>query len=254
VIRLIFCCVLWVLCSLIAAVVGFPALYLTGRIDLLWKLSVWASWVGYRSAGVRIRAVGKENLEDGRAYLFMSNHISNLDPPIITQLIGRRISIMAKQELFKIPLFGRAMLCANFVPVNRSNSRSALESVREAARVLRSGLAMLVFPEGTRSRDGKLLPFKKGPFHLAMEAGVPVVPVTIVGSRDAWRKGSMSMHSGEVVVNFHAPIDPRQFANKEELVAAVRTAIHAGLPEQYRDSPMDEPAGRSRSSQPQHRS
>ncbi len=88
------------------------------------------------------------------------------------------------------------------------HSSSAVESVREAAHVLQSGLGMLVFPEGTRSPDGRLLPFKKGPFHLAMEAGVPVVPITIVGSHEAWPKGRMSLHPGEVVVHFHAPIDP----------------------------------------------
>ncbi len=243
-IRLIFCALCWIFCSLVAAVVGFPVLYLTGRVDLLWRLSVWASYVGYRLAGIRVRSVGREKLEAGRAYLFMSNHASNLDPPIITYLLGGRISIITKQELFKIPLFGRAMRAASFVPINRADGRAALKSVHDAARVLQSGMAMLVFPEGTRSPDGKLLPFKNGPFHLAMEAGVPVVPVTMVGSHEAWPKGSMSLHPGEVVVHFHAPIDPRQFAHKEDLLAAVRAAIHSALPEPYRDSPTAEPASR----------
>jgi 1-acyl-sn-glycerol-3-phosphate acyltransferase len=242
VIRLLFCIVFWIVFSIPAAVVGFPALYLTGRVDLLWKLSLWGSRAGYRLAGIRVRSVGHENLQDGRSYLFMSNHVSNLDPPIITNSLGGRISIMTKQELFKIPFFGRAMHAAGFVPVNRSNRRAALGSVREAVRVLQSGLGMLVFPEGTRSGDGKLLPFKRGPFHLAMEAGVQVVPVTIVGSYEAWPKGKFSLHSGEVVVHFHPPIDPHKFARKEELLAAVRSAIHSGLPEQYRDSTTVEPA------------
>jgi 1-acyl-sn-glycerol-3-phosphate acyltransferase len=244
VIRLILCIAFWALFSIPAALVGFPALYLTGRIDLLWKLSLWAANAGYRLTGVRVRSVGLEKLENGRAYLFMSNHVSNLDPPIITSLLARRISIIAKQELFKIPLFGRAMRAADFVPINRSSRRSAISSVRDAARVLQSGLGMLVFPEGTRSRNGKLLPFKKGPFHLAMEAGVPVVPITIVGSYEAWPKGRMSLRPGEVVVNFHPPIDPHQFARKEDLLAAVRAAIHSALPEQYRDSTTVEPASR----------
>ena len=243
-IRLIFCTLCWIVCSLVAAVVGFPVLYLTGRVDLLWRLSVWASYAGYHLAGIRVRSVGREKLEAGRAYLFMSNHASNLDPPIITYLLGGRISIITKQELFKIPLFGRAMRAANFVPINRADSRAALKSVREAARVLQSGMAMLVFPEGTRSPDGKLLPFKNGSFHLALEAGVPVVPVTVVGSHEAWPKGSMSLHPGEVVVHFHAPIDPRQFAHKQDLLVAVRAAIHSALPEPYRDSPTAEPASR----------
>lgn len=240
-IRLLFCVICWIVFSIPAAVIGFPALYLTGRVDLLWKLSLWGTGMGYRLSGIRVRSVGHENLQDG-AYLFMSNHVSNLDPPAVTRMIGRRISIMTKQELFKIPLFGRAMHAAGFVAVNRRNRRAAIESVRDAVRVLQSGLGMLVFPEGTRSTDGKLLPFKKGPFHLAMEAGVPVVPITVVGSREAWPKGRMSLGSGEIIVHFHPPIDPRQFTNKEELLAAVRSAIHSALPAQYCDSATVEPS------------
>jgi len=242
VIRLIFCVVCWVLFSIPAALVGFPSLYLTGRIDRLWSLSLWAANAGYRLAGIRVRAVGREKLEDGRAYLFMSNHASNLDPPIITHLLGRRISIIAKLELFRIPLFGRAMRAGGFVAIDRSDRRSAVKSVRDAVCVLRSGLGMLVFPEGTRSPDGRLLPFKKGPFHLALDAGVPVVPITITGTHEAWPKGGMSMHPGEVVVYFHSPVDPHQFTRKEQLLAAVRTVIHSKLPEQYRDLPKAEPA------------
>ena len=192
--------------------------------------------MGYRLAGIRVRSVGREQLEDGRAYLFISNHVSNLDPPIITRQLGRRIAIIAKQELFKIPFFGRAMRAGNFVAVDRSDWRAAAGSVHQAAAVLQSGLGMLAFPEGTRSGNGKLLPFKKGPFHLAMEAGVPVVPITITGSREAWPKGSMSLRKGEVVVTFHAPIDPRRFTRKEDLLAAVRAVIESGLPVQYRSS------------------
>jgi 1-acyl-sn-glycerol-3-phosphate acyltransferase len=225
-------------------VFGFSSLYLTGSVDLLWKLSVWAGVAGYRLCGIRVRVVRQEKLEDGRAYLFLSNHASNLDPPVITPLLGQRISIMAKQELFKIPFLGRAMRAAGFVAVNRSDNRTAIRSIRDAIGVLQSGRGMLVFPEGTRSRDGKLLPFKKGPFLLAMEAGVPVVPITITGSHEAWPKGKISLHPGEIVVHFHAPIDPRQFARKEELLVAVRAAIHSALPESYRDSSTVEAASR----------
>jgi 1-acyl-sn-glycerol-3-phosphate acyltransferase len=235
--RLIFCTALWVLFALITAVIGFPALYITGRIDVLWSLSLWAARTGYRLAGIRVRAVGRENLQPGRAYLFMSNHTSNLDPPVIVPQLGRRIAIIAKQELFRIPLFGRAMRAANFVAVNRADRRSAVESVTNAAHVLQSGLGMLVFPEGTRSRDGRLLPLKKGPFHLAMEAGVPVLPITVVGTHQAWPKGTARLHATEIVVHFHPPIDPQQFASREELMSAVRAAIESALPDRYRDAP-----------------
>jgi 1-acyl-sn-glycerol-3-phosphate acyltransferase len=244
VIRLIFCVILWILFALVAALIGFPALYITGRIDVLWTVSVWAGRMGYRLAGIRVRAVGRENLQHGRAYLFMSNHTSNLDPPIIVPLLGRRIAIIAKQELFKIPLFGRAMRAGSFVAVNRAERRSAVESVSNAAHVLQSGLGMLVFPEGTRSRDGRLLPFKKGPFHLAMEAGVPVVPITIVGTHEAWPKGTAKLRAGEITVYFHAPIDPRRFESREELMVAVRAAINSALPERYRDSSTASPSAR----------
>jgi 1-acyl-sn-glycerol-3-phosphate acyltransferase len=235
VIRLLFCVILWILFALITALIGFPALYLTGRIDLLWELSLWAARGGYRLAGLRVRAVGREQLEKGRAYLFMANHTSNLDPPVIVPLLGRRIAIIAKQELFQIPLFGRAMRAASFVAVDRANPRSAMQSIRSAVHVLQSGLGMLVFPEGTRSRDGRLLPFKKTPFQLAVEAGVPVVPITVVGTHEAWPKGSMKLRATEVVVRFHAPIDPRQFRRKEELMAAVRAVIQSALPDSYLD-------------------
>ena len=241
-IRLIYCVILWTFFALIAAMAGIPALYLTGRIDVLWNLSLWAARTGSRLAGIRVRAVGREHLEPGRAYLFMANHTSNLDPPIITPLLGRRIAIIAKQELFKIPLFGYAMRKANFVALNRADRRSAVESVGNAVHVLQSGLGMMVFPEGTRSRDGRLLPFKKGPFHLAMEAGVPVVPITVVGAHEAWPKGTMKLRAGEVVVYFHRPIDPRRFASREELMAAVRSAINRALPEAYRDPATASPS------------
>jgi 1-acyl-sn-glycerol-3-phosphate acyltransferase len=230
-IRLFFCITLWIFFSLITALIGFPALYLTGRIDLLWNLSLWAARSGYRLAGIRVRTVGREHLEPNRAYLFIANHTSNLDPPVITSLLGRRVAIIAKQELFKIPLFGRAMRASSFVPVNRADPRSAVESVTNAAHVLQSGLGMLVFPEGTRSRDGRLLPFKKGPFELAMLAGVPVVPITIAGTHEAWPKGRMALHAGEIVVHFHPPVDPHQFQRREELLAAVRATIQSALPE-----------------------
>jgi len=242
VIRLIYCVILWTFFALIAAMAGFPALYLTRRIDVLWNLSLWAARTGSRLAGIRVRTVGREHLEPGRAYLFMANHTSNLDPPILTPLLGRRIAIIAKQELFKIPLFGYAMRKANFVALNRADRRSAVESVGNAVHVLQSGLGMMVFPEGTRSRDGRLLPFKKGPFHLAMEAGVPVVPITVVGAHEAWPKGTMKLRAGEVVVYFHWPIDPHRFASREELMAAVRSAINSALPEAYRDPATASPS------------
>lgn len=233
-IRLLWCLAMWALLAVPAALVGFPALYLTGRIDLLWRLSLWAARQGYELAGIRVRVEGAEHLADGRPALFVANHVSNLDPPIITAALGRRIAILAKKELFDIPIFGRGMRAAGFVAVDRSQRRAALDSVRQAVERLRNGASMLVFPEGTRSPNGCLQEFKKGPFHLAMAAGVAVVPVTITGTFEAWPKRRFSLRAGTVVVRFHPALDPQSFATREALLAAVRTQIASALPPRFR--------------------
>jgi len=139
-----------------------------------------------------------------------------------------------KKELFKIPILGRAMRLGSLVPVDRSNRDAAIQSLRAAGDVMRAGINMTVFPEGTRSREGKLLPFKKGPFYLAMETGVPVVPMTILNSFELMPKGQSYALPGEVRVLFHEPLDPAKFSDKDQLMAAVRSAIAAPLPEERR--------------------
>jgi 1-acyl-sn-glycerol-3-phosphate acyltransferase len=165
-------------------------------------------------------------------YIFMSNHVSNIDPPLLVPLLPRRVTVMVKKELFKLPILGPAMRMADFIPINRSNREAAIGSVREAANVVRKGLDLLVFPEGTRSRDGRLLPFKKGSFHLAMDTGVPIVPVTILGTEALLPKGSVLARPGKVSIVFHAPIDPKEFADRDELMEAVTASVKSALPEE----------------------
>jgi 1-acyl-sn-glycerol-3-phosphate acyltransferase len=165
----------------------------------------------------------------------MSNHVSNLDPPVLIPLLPGRTSVLVKKELFRVPLLGQAMRMAQLVAVDRSNREAAIRSVREAAEVLKSGLHMTVFPEGTRSRDGRLLPFKKGPFYMAADSGVPIVPVTIMGTYAMWPKGRFAIRPGQATVVFHRPIDPRAFAEKEPLIAVVRERIESALPAPYRN-------------------
>ncbi len=155
---------------------------LTKDVRPLYHVSTFLAISGTRLAGIKIREVGKENIKPGRNYIFMSNHVSNLDPPIEIPRIQARCSVLVKKELFRVPIFGTGMKMGQLVPVDRSNREAAIESVREGVAVLRQGLHMFIYPEGTRSADGKLLPFKKGPFHLAMESGVPVLPMTILGT------------------------------------------------------------------------
>jgi 1-acyl-sn-glycerol-3-phosphate acyltransferase len=160
----------------------------------------------------------------------MSNHVSNLDPCVIIPPLPRRVSILVKKSLMKVPLLGTAMRLAQFVPIDRDQRASAITSIEAARAVLGSGLSIAVFAEGTRSRDGRLLPFKKGPFYLAYEGGVPVVPISVHGTETMMRKGSARIFPGTAHVTYHRPLDPAAFADRESLMAAVRESIASSLP------------------------
>ena len=162
--------------------------FITKDVRPLYHVATFLGISGVRLAGIRIREVGRENIKAGQNYIFMSNHASNLDPPIEIPRIQQRCSVLVKKELFRIPILGPGMRIARLVPVDRSNREAAIESVREGVAVLKTGLHMMIYPEGTRSPDGKLQPFKKGPFHLAIESGVPVIPMTIAGTFEDWPK------------------------------------------------------------------
>jgi 1-acyl-sn-glycerol-3-phosphate acyltransferase len=126
------------------------------------------------------------------------------------------------------------MRMARFVAVDRRNREAAIASIQAATEVMRDGINMTVFPEGTRSPDGKLLPFKKGPFHLAMESKVPVLPITLYGTEKMMGKGTMRIQRGRATLVFHPPISPEAFATREELTAAVWHTIDSALPLEMR--------------------
>jgi 1-acyl-sn-glycerol-3-phosphate acyltransferase len=224
----------WILAAPIAALIGFPWTFLTGDIRLLYRMFNWGAFAGVRLTGVRVETIGLDKLDPARAYIFMSNHVSNLDPPIQIPLIPRRTSVMVKKELFKTPILGPAMRMAALVPVDRGNRDAGIEAVAAAKAVIQQGISMTIYVEGKRSFDGKLLPFKKGPFYLAMECGVPVVPVTIVGTHYAMPKKRFAIKPGLVKVIFHPPIEPQDFGSRESLMENVRAAIENALPEEYR--------------------
>ena len=129
---------------------------------------------------------------------------------------------------------GKALDLAEIVPVERRNRDAARQSIKRAGEVMRHGINMTIYPEGTRSPDGRLLPFKKGPFHLAAETGFPIVPVTILGTEEMLPKGRNIVKSGTATLVFHPPVDPKQFSAREELMEAVRQAINSALPEERR--------------------
>ena len=216
----------------------FPWTFLTGNVNLLYRVGMWTAITGVRLAGVRIHTEGLEKLDASRTYIFMSNHVSNLDPPLMLPLIPRRTSVMAKKELFDIPILGKTMRLGSLVPVDRKNRDAGISAVRAAADVIRKGINMTIYVEGGRSFDGKLIPFKKGPFYLAVECNVPVVPVTVVGTQHAMPKARFAIKPGDVKVIFHDPIEPKDFGDREILKAKVREVINSGLPEELR-SPLE---------------
>ncbi len=225
----------FLLLGLPAAVVLIPWRLATGDILPLYRAALAIVHTGFRLAGIRVVVEGVEHIPQDRACVFMSNHISNLDPPVLLPAIPGRASVFLKQSLMKIPVLGWAMRLADFIPVRRDGSvQSAQENVRRASLALERGIHIMTFVEGTRSRDGRLLPFKKGPFYLAMETGAPCVPVTISGTETMMRKGSLRIFPGVARIVFHAPIQSAEYREREALMTAVRRAIASRLPESMR--------------------
>jgi 1-acyl-sn-glycerol-3-phosphate acyltransferase len=217
------------------ATLFIPWCWLTGNVLPLYKGTRFMLSSSCWMAGVRFHVEGLENVPKDRACIFMANHISNLDPPALISLIPGRTSAFMKRSLMQLPVLGTGFRQGDFIAVDRSgNPAAAQESVAAARRVLAKGVHMTTFVEGTRSPDGRMLPFKKGPFFLAMQSGAPCIPVSIHGTESILRKGSKRMYPGPAHVVFHPPIDPAGFSTREELTAAVRAAIASGLPEWMR--------------------
>ncbi|HTV07262.1 MAG TPA: lysophospholipid acyltransferase family protein [Acidobacteriaceae bacterium] len=215
-----------------AAMVGIPWALVTGDISPVYGWAMGIVRTGLRAAGIHVEAEWQAKLDPAKKYLFFSNHASNLDPPVLLPLLPGRTSVFIKKSLMRIPVLGYGMKLAAFIPVSRDGTvESARESVEAAVGEMASGgVHITSFVEGTRSPDGRLLPFKKGPFYLAMESGAAVVPVTIVGTGRLMPKGSLKVRAGGAKVVFHAPIEPRDYASREDLMAAVRDAIESALP------------------------
>ncbi len=221
--------------SPLVALIAFPWTWITGDITFLYRSSMWIAATGVHWAGIRVHGEGLENVPHNQPCIFMANHVSNLDPPVFLPLIPGRTAVFVKKILMRIPFIGMAMRMGGFVPVDRGGSRDAArESIRHAAAVLASGVHITSFAEGTRSRTGKMLPFKKGPFYLAQESGMPIIPVSIHGTEGMMRKGSVKIQPGDAYIRFHPPIYARDFPVREDLIVTVRESIASGLPEWMR--------------------
>jgi len=172
-----------------------------------------------RLAGVRVRIEGAENIIPGQTYIFVGNHVSQFDIFSFQGYFPHDFRWIAKKELFRIPFFGSAMLRAGIVPIDRSHGREALRSLNRAAEQIAGGTSVLIFPEGTRSADGRLQPFKTGAVMLAIKAGVPVVPIGFIGTRTILPKGKLLADSGEIIIRIGKPMptDTYKPADKQQL-------------------------------------
>jgi 1-acyl-sn-glycerol-3-phosphate acyltransferase len=218
---------------LIVAPPGMLIAAITGAKRHLYVLGHLGVRLGLSLSGIRVRVAGLEHTPRDRAAVYCSNHQSNIDPPVIFEVVHPRLHILYKAEIDAIPVLARAFRYGGFIPVDRRNKEAALRSIDAGAASLRAGNSFLIFPEGTRSRTAELLPFKKGGFIMAIKAEAPIVPVAVQGGRDSMRKGSWIIRPVTVSVRVGAPIASAGFTldRRDELIAIVRGRITALLAE-----------------------
>src|SRR5579875_1415049 len=233
---------IWVVSFVLAYVflVGSPYLIyalLTGNTDPIYRVGVLGARLAVRLAGVRLEVHGREKICASRAVVFMVNHQSICDPPVILGLLPP-VLILAKEEFFHLPILGYAMRLRGFIPVDRKSREKSARAINQGVASLHAGHSFLVFPEGTRSADGKLLPFKKGVFIMAVRAGATIVPVSISGSRKIMAKGGLTIKAGVVRVTFHEPVQTAGYFMEDVpmLQERVRQAILSGLDPDERPS------------------
>ena len=206
--------ILSVLLSLYILLVGPPLLLytlLTRDPDPIYRAGIGGLMFFVRVVGVRLRVVGIERIPPG-VCLFVANHTSALDAPAIVDAIPRRIAILLKESLFRWPIVGQAFRLAHFIPIQRTGRDSAIASLDKATVALRAGQSFLIYPEGTRSPNGRLQKFKKGAAVMAINAGVPIVPVACSGAYRLMKKSSLVIRPGKILVEFLEPIDTSAFS------------------------------------------
>jgi len=223
------------------AILGPPILliaWLVNKHDLVYPWALFGARNWLRLSGVRVRVKGLEWLDPKQTYVFVSNHRSYLDTAAMFVYTGRRIGLLAKKELLKVPVLGVGMGFVNVMAIDRSNRESAIRTTEAAAQRIKSGVSFAVFVEGTRAKPGKLLPFKKGAFYMARQAGVPVVPVAIKNSDVSMGKGTGEARSGTLEMVFMKPIDTRSLTTDDDidrLIADVHALIADELETGFQD-------------------
>jgi 1-acyl-sn-glycerol-3-phosphate acyltransferase len=223
----------YVAISLYVLVLGPPCLliaFLMRSPRVLYAAGLGGIRLGLLVTGIRTDAHGVEHVQHDRAAVYAINHTSNVEPPVVFNLLHDlfpRLRVLYKAELRKLPILVHALDLAGFVPLERANRDQSLPAIDRAVEALREGNSFLIFPEGTRSRSGELLPFKKGGFIMAIKAGAPVVPVAIMGARNAMRKGSLIIRPVTVTVRLAPPIETAGLTvdDRDALIARVRDEV-----------------------------
>ncbi len=224
--------------SLYILIAGPPLIlyaYFTKDVDPLYWAAIKGVMFFVNCVGVHVKVKGTERIPPGTC-IFAANHTSSADAPAVVGAIPRRIAILLKRSLFGWPIVGQAFHLAQFIPVDRFNRDSAIESVDKATNAIRAGQSFLIYPEGTRSPDGRLQEFKKGTAVMAINSGAPVVPVACSGAQRIMEKRKLSIHPGTILVEFLEPIDSTKYSleEKEALVEEIHDRLGAGLPPDQR--------------------
>jgi len=224
--------------TLYILVLGPPLLiytFVTRHVDPLYWAGVNGVMFFVRCVGVRVHVKGIERIPPGTC-IFAANHTSSADAPAVVWSIPRRIAILLKRSLFSYPIAGQAFRLAHFIPVDRFDRDSAIVSIEKATEAIRAGQSFLIYPEGTRSNDGRLQELKKGTAVMAIKAGVPIVPIACSGAHRVMEKRKLNIKPGDIVVEFLAPIDASQytFEQRDALTARLRDELAAGLPPDQR--------------------
>jgi len=191
------------------------------RVAGIWARSIMAA------SPIEVTVKGLSNIDPDKSYVYMSNHQSNYDIPILLGYLPVQFRWLAKIELFRIPLFGYAMKRAGYICIDRSNQKSAFESLKKAAEIIRNGVSVMIFPEGTRTKDGNIGSFKKGGFVLAVESGVPILPVIIRGTYSVMPKSRLLIKPGKVTVEILEPVETSGFTKetKDQLMEKIRNIM-----------------------------
>ena len=223
----------WILfwAILLTLILFFPiviAALLGKRGDAAFHGTQIYAWIILKVCGIRLKVRGRENIEPGQRYVILSNHASYLDPPALVLALGLQYRWVIKKELRKVPLFGLALEASRNLFIDRSKGSDALESIKRGVGQLPDGTGILIFPEGTRSWDGKLLPFKKGGFVIAQDGELLILPVTICGSHQRLPKGSAAFSSGDIEIVIHPPMASGALP-LDDLMTDVRNSIASSL-------------------------